>query len=99
MRESKGIPKEGGPIRIMLIEHEEGRNYIRNLDNALKNYFPEKLEKVKKEIITNALGYVELLNQHIFKEDNILYPMGNNLFSPRKQEELIEQFEEAKKSW
>jgi hemerythrin-like domain-containing protein len=33
--EEHGIPKEGGPIGMMLIEHEEGRGYVRDMAAAI----------------------------------------------------------------
>jgi hemerythrin-like domain-containing protein len=42
----------------------------------------------------NAEKYIELLTQHIDKEDNILYPMADMQLSEEKQRELIEEFEE-----
>jgi len=33
-----------------------------------------------------------LLSQHIYKEDNILYPMADRFLSPQKQAELEEGF-------
>ncbi|MGQ9493468.1 MAG: hemerythrin domain-containing protein [Anaerolineae bacterium] len=29
--EKAGIPREGGPIGVMLIEHVQGRNYVRGM--------------------------------------------------------------------
>jgi hemerythrin-like domain-containing protein len=30
-----GLPKEGGPIAVMLSEHEMGRNFVRKMDEAV----------------------------------------------------------------
>ncbi|MDA8189522.1 MAG: hemerythrin domain-containing protein, partial [Dehalococcoidales bacterium] len=36
--ESRGVPKFGGPIGIMLVEHDEGRRHVRELAAALDKY-------------------------------------------------------------
>jgi len=46
-----------------------------------------------KEITENAGGYIQLLEQHIDKEDNILYMMADAHLSRKKQKELLEGFE------
>jgi len=92
--ESRGMPREGGPIGIMLMEHDEGRRFVKGLAEAIEKY--EKYNKdAQNEIIRNALGYAELLTQHIFKEDNILYPMADQMFSNEDQKELIERFDKV----
>jgi len=33
-----GIPSEGGPIGVMLAEHEMGRKYVRNMGKDIEIY-------------------------------------------------------------
>ncbi len=90
--EKAGIPKEGGPIGVMLTEHGKGRDYIKEISDGITEY-KEGDHKASSKIIENASKYVSLLTQHIDKEDNILYPMGDSRLSAEKQEELLDQFE------
>lgn len=48
-----------------------------------------------KAALENALGYAELLRQHIDKEDNILYHMADQVLTPADQQELLSKFEEV----
>jgi hemerythrin-like domain-containing protein len=92
----RGIPKHGGPIVVMLMEHEQGRQFVRGLAEAVARY--EKGDKTAKSaIIENARGYAELLDQHIYKEDNILYPMGDKVLSESDNRELLERFEKIER--
>lgn len=92
----RGIPTGGGPIAVMLMEHEKGRKYVRGLAEVLAKY--ERGDKTaKKAIMENARSYAELLDQHIYKEDNILYPMGDRVLSPSDNKELSEKFEKIEK--
>lgn len=73
------------PIDQMLHEHDLGRDYIKKLEEGLnKNNI--------KEILINARGYAFLLEDHIFKEDNILYPMADQVLSTEKQESIKQEF-------
>lgn len=77
--EKKGIPKEGGPIGMMLLEHKTKRGYVKKLQKAL---IEDKEEGIKK----HAQSIVSLLTGHIYKEDNILYPCARDVLT---SEELV----------
>ncbi len=86
--EEAGIPKEGGPIGVMLEEHNMGRDYVKGMSKSFSS-------QDFKKFIENARGYIELLEQHIDKEDNILYKMADMHLSEKKQKELLPQFEKV----
>lgn len=60
----------------MLVEHDYGRLYVRNLGLAL-----DKLksgdEEAKLDVIANAISYTHLLERHIDKEDRVIYKYAN----------------------
>jgi len=87
-----GIPKEGGPIAVMLTEHDMGRNFVKGLSQAIEDYGKGNTES-SAQIIENARNYASLLSNHIFKEDNILYPMADTHLSDEKQNELLKEFD------
>nr|MBC7245564.1 hemerythrin domain-containing protein [Chloroflexota bacterium] len=89
--EMAGIPREGGPIGVMLIEHTHGREYVKGMSGAVSRYKAGE-SKAASDFVTNARGYIVLLRQHINKEDNILYRMADMHLSAEKQRELLEQF-------
>jgi len=70
------------PIPVMLHEHDEGRHYVKEMIEALAAENTELL-------IENARNYCELLQNHIFKEDNILYPMAEEALN-EEQKEAVE---------
>ncbi|MEM2917898.1 MAG: hemerythrin domain-containing protein [Candidatus Altiarchaeota archaeon] len=83
--ERAGIPKEDGPIGVMLTEHEIGRAYVREIASGIEQKDKEKIEK-------NASSYITLLREHIFKENNILYMMADAHLSDKTQNELFNKF-------
>jgi hemerythrin-like domain-containing protein len=96
MMEKFGIPKEGGPLGVMLHEHTLGRDFVKGMAEAAEKY--EKGDKSSiKDLIENARGYANLLAPHIFKEDNILYPMADRAIPEKEQKVLEEKFEKVEK--
>jgi len=94
--QERGIPVEGGPIGVMLSEHDHGRNFTKGIEDAVNRVLGGD-ESAKQDIIGNAKNYTQLLSNHIHKEDNILYPMGNNVFSSEDQEYIEKQFDRVEK--
>jgi hemerythrin-like domain-containing protein len=86
--ERYGIPKERGPIGQMLVEHEEGRKYIRAMAAAAG-----KTPFDARSFATQARGYIELLRSHIQKENTILFPMGDKMIPEPEQRKILEAFE------
>ncbi len=86
--EKAGVGKEGGPIGVMLGEHELGRGYVRNMERA------SKTEGGLPEFALEAGKYVALLRLHIDKENGVLFPMGERLLESAELEGIYERFEE-----
>ena len=91
--EAVGVAGNGGPIGVMLAEHRMGRGFVKAISDAL--------EKVKAgngaattEVLKNALSYIELLRQHIDKENTVLFVMADSKIPEAKQAELLAGFEE-----
>jgi len=94
--EERGIPREGGPIGVMLNEHDYGRKYTRGMEEAAQQLKKED-ESTIPQIIENARNYAQLLTEHIYKENNILYPLVNRVFTAEDQKQLHKYFDEAEK--
>jgi len=90
--EKAGIPRDKGPIGVMLAEHEEGRAYVRGMAQAVEEY-KKGGKTAGPDFAVNARNYAALLSSHIDKEDRILYPMGDSRFPPAIQDALGRGFE------
>mgnify|MGYP001766545158 CR=1 FL=1 len=87
-----GVPKDKGVIKFTLLEHVEGRGYIKGMSEAfdkLKNGDRQALTKIAE----NGKKYIALLIQHIEKENTMLFPLADKVLSQTKQTELEEGFE------
>ena len=87
----KGIPKDGGPVGVMLAEHDLGRSHIRGMDEALRRLEAEHREAAA-DLVEHALAYADLLSNHIQKEDNILFVLADRILDEAEQRELAEAF-------
>jgi len=89
--EEHGIPRDGGPVGMMLLEHEEGRALVRAMAEALPHATVDlKMEAALKQ---NARAYLRLLREHIQKEDEILFNIAEDVLPPEEQKRLAQEFE------
>jgi len=88
--EARGVPKEGGPIGVMLHEHDEGRRLQEQMREAIADLTDETH---RQQFIAAARNYIALLRQHIWKEDNVLFRMAQQVLTEEDDERLSEQFE------
>ncbi|MBZ5579620.1 MAG: hemerythrin domain-containing protein [Acidobacteriia bacterium] len=87
----RGVPEQGGPIGVMLAEHDEGRAYLKavrdNLDAAERGS-----ATAREAVCASAEAYIDLLRRHIYKEDHILFRMAQMVLQPDDVAELQKQF-------
>ncbi len=89
--EKAGIPRQGGPIGVMLNEHVAGRGYVKAMAESIPGI--KKGDKAAAGTFAeNARNYGALLSAHIYKEDHILYPMADGRLTPAQQKELEAYF-------
>ena len=78
------------PVEQMLTEHDLGRNFVKGIEQGTKEKNPEKIAE-------NARNYASLIQEHIYKEDNILYPMADETLSKDAQISMFKKFQEVEK--
>lgn len=91
--EDAGIAKAGGPIGVMLAEHEQGREYARNISRNLINFEAADNSRAM-ELSNNMKTYIELLDEHILKENDVLFQMADKVLTEEVQKKLYDRFEE-----
>lgn len=90
--EAAGIPKHGGPVGVMLEEHDEGRKGVEKWAQGLEKYKAGD-KSAAAQIVRGARDYVYVLRNHIPKEDDILYPMADEVVPPVVHTRMLQQFE------
>ncbi len=90
--EEVGVPKTGGPIGVMLSEHDRGRQFIGEILRLLKSY--ESGEAGSLMVLTNPiLQYISMLRSHIWKENEVLFPMAEKNIPEQKLDKIGEEFD------
>ncbi len=92
----RGFPMQAGPVGMMLHEHELGRAHVAAIAEALPRAAAGDAAATRA-IAAGLLGWAELLRAHIFKEDNILYPMAQQALSADDMAELEARFERVER--
>ena len=90
----KGMPDNSGPIFVMLTEHEQGRSRLKGIAEALEKASEGNASSIQT-VKDKLSAYVELLRNHILKENNVLFPTADKMFTPDDQKELMEIFEKV----
>lgn len=86
-----GFPQEGGPIAVMLMEHDQGRALVGELASLSRRDRPWTAAEAK-QVADHARGFTALLRAHIQKEDGILYPLAQAHLSAEKMQEIADRF-------
>jgi hemerythrin-like domain-containing protein len=85
--EAHGVPRDGGPIGRMLAEHDEGREHLRALA-ALLEATAAGDPPARRHFAEQAWAYTEGLREHIYKEDNFLFPVADRLLTNSERQRL-----------
>lgn len=95
----KFIPRDEGPIGQMLLEHEDlykyEDNFIRGVDLFSKD---ENNGEAQKLIRENGNSFINLLREHIYKEDNMLFMMADMHLEEDQINAIMKKFEELDKA-
>jgi len=76
--EAKGIPRHGGPIGMMIYEHELGRSLVRKMRDSLESALKGNIE-ARGSLFEAGWSYINLLRSHIGKEDECLFSMADSV--------------------
>jgi hemerythrin-like domain-containing protein len=90
--EEIGVQNEGGPIGIMLAQHKKGRELVNKMELSLEN------NSISKDaFVESASDNVNLLREHIEKENTLTFPFTDANLPESKQDELMSDFEKLEK--
>lgn len=81
-------PDGSGPVPHMLNEHVWCRRYNTNVGEAI-DLFNTDPTSAKIALLENGQSYIELLTNHTYKEESIVFKMGNQIFSEDVQKQIL----------
>ncbi|MDO5037677.1 MAG: hemerythrin domain-containing protein [Tissierellia bacterium] len=76
MLEELGSPAEKIVRQGMLVDHDQARSAIYKLDQALGAYEKDPSLENRLDIIGYSHRYADLLEDHVFREDKVVYPFA-----------------------
>lgn len=97
MKEELGKMGENLIQHGMLVEHDLGRLFIRQLDEATNEYRNSGSKMSKMDIVVNAVAYSDLIKRHIGKENEVVFTYGEKHLSEEsltKVNTLTKEFED-----
>ena len=86
--ERRGIPRGGGPLAVMLSEHDQNRSLLPDLVR-LANAYISGDRGVLGDLRGAFERYASLLRNHFWKENDILYPMARKVMSEADAQAVI----------
>jgi hemerythrin-like domain-containing protein len=89
---ANGMPEQNSPVAAMLMAHDQGRAFVRGMEQAAKKALAGE---PAPEIAENARGYIALLRDHIDKEDTILYPLAERILPETLRPAMVEAYATA----
>jgi hemerythrin-like domain-containing protein len=95
---ANGMPEENSPVAAMHLAHDEGRVFVRGMEEgATKALAGEEgpVATIVAAIAENARGYAALLREHIHTEDNILYPLAERILPAGVRPAMVEAYNQA----
>ncbi len=86
--EAKGMPRHGGPLGVMLEEHERARQLLARLVPLASGFAGG--DATQLPALRSVFGeYAALCKDHFWKENDILYPMAQRLLSDGEAADVV----------
>jgi len=89
-----GVPLHGCPLDALLHEHKQGRQLVGQLEDGI-----DRLEAGEADGVTTIVETIEgigrLYPNHIWKEDEMVFPLVDRLMPPDSRQRLLARFEEV----
>ncbi|MGD0167956.1 MAG: hemerythrin domain-containing protein [Gaiellaceae bacterium] len=90
--ERRGVKRDGGPIGVLLAEHEVGREHVRAIADGLQQ-LRRGDDEAATAISEHARALHEMLREHIRKESDDLFPTADRLVPDDVAATLAEKFD------
>ena len=93
--EQAGMPRNMGPIAMMLMDHERSREIGKEMESSAKDYI---LSGNSTKLISDMQQYVEHITEHLWKENNRLFMMAEARlqYVSKKVDNELNEIEESK---
>jgi len=87
IEQAAGFPPHGGPTHVMRMEHQQIKECLSNIEQAITQMQESKGSQQQ---------LLNILSEHNIKEENILYPLCDRLLADITKSEILDNIEPAK---
>lgn len=87
-----GVSRDGGPVGVMLKEHQQGRDLVAGMKAAVSGFLAGDGDAART-FSRHADAYITLLTAHIEKENHVLFPLATRHLTEAMLEELKAGFD------
>jgi hemerythrin-like domain-containing protein len=92
---SAGLPAHNGPVQVMCSEHETGRHLVGRLEDAIGAYLGQADAGTAGTLAETLTALAQFYGQHIWKEDNVLFPMAARVLDDTARAAILAAFAEV----
>ena len=92
LMETRGVPVSGGPIGVMLQEHEMERDLLVWMEAQVPSLAKSQPDK-RQEFCRKGFEYLRIRAEHIWKENDILYNLARKVLNQRDDADLLASFQ------
>ncbi len=82
------IGREVGPIAVMEYEHDQAKKHLKTFLNQTLTLDLDTIQEEYKGIAENVIQATNILFEHFMKEENVLFPLAENMLTLEEKNEL-----------
>ncbi|CAK0767059.1 Hemerythrin HHE cation binding domain protein [Gammaproteobacteria bacterium] len=86
--EQRGIPSDGGPLAVMLAEHEQSKRFLAQVTKTGNAYAHGNLA-ILSDFVAAFNAYATLVKTHYWKENDILFKMAQRTLTDADVESVM----------
>lgn len=90
--EARGMPRDSGPIAVMLHDHRMGREFVGRMAASLDGAGAGDAA-AERQLVDAGRGYIDLMRAHIMKEDHVLFDMADQMVEPAACQRLCAAYD------
>lgn len=92
--ERAGVPESGCPLGALRSEHKKGRVLVSSFSDSVEAYAVDP-SAAREGLVADIAAIYRLYPDHIWKEDDMVFPMVDRLFGPEDLQQLRADFDKA----
>ena len=86
-----GVSQDQTVVHALLAQHDAGRAYCRKLRSEQSRLLAGDTA-ASADFVSHALGYCELIREHIRIEDEYFYKLADQLLTGAEQQDVVSEF-------